>query len=238
MHLFSGNSLCVYRVPGEKYPRLLTEDVGAVRLIFDLKELNGQRGFVIAPFRIDKSCPIVLIQSDRTGQPLPREIVAEEEQDLQSYPEESFHTLCTGKYATCFHTFIEALRDATFDKLVLSRSLTIGKNPEFSPSAVFRAACQRYIHSYIYLCYTPQTGVWLGSTPEIILSAKKMNGTQLPWQELNLCRMVNFRKYGMTKTVRSRIMWRPISVRQLLSLGIRSTESGPYRPYAGALFTS
>lgn len=24
----------VYRVPGEKYPRLLTEDVGAVRLIF------------------------------------------------------------------------------------------------------------------------------------------------------------------------------------------------------------
>lgn len=127
----------VYRVPGEKYPRLLTEDVGAVRLIFDLKELNGQRGFVIAPFRVDKSCPIVLIQSDRTGQPLPMEIVAEEEQGLQSYPEESFHTLCTGKYATCFHTFIEALRDATFDKLVLSRSLTIGKNPEFSPSAVF-----------------------------------------------------------------------------------------------------
>lgn len=57
----------VYRVPGEKYPRLLTEDVGAVRLIYDLKELNGQRGFVIAPFRVDKSCPIVLIQSDRTG---------------------------------------------------------------------------------------------------------------------------------------------------------------------------
>ena len=71
--------------------------------------------FVIAPFRVDKSCPIVLIQSDRTGQPLPMEIVAEEEQGLQSYPEESFHTLCTGKYATCFHTFIEALRDATFE---------------------------------------------------------------------------------------------------------------------------
>ena len=32
----------VYRVPGEKYPRLLTEDVGAVRLIYDLKELNDK----------------------------------------------------------------------------------------------------------------------------------------------------------------------------------------------------
>ena len=104
MHLFSGKQpFAVYRVPGEKYPRLLTEDVGAVRLIFDLKELNGQRGFVIAPFRIDKSCPIVLIQSDRTGQPLPMENRGRgKSRTCKSYPEESFHTLCTGKYATCF----------------------------------------------------------------------------------------------------------------------------------------
>ena len=133
----------VYRVPGERFPRLLTEDTGAVRLIYDLKELNGQRGFVIAPFCVEKSCPIVLIQSDKTGQPLPVETDTDEEEELnlQTYPKESFLTLCSEKYATCFHTFIEALRDATFDKLVLSRSLTIGKHPEFSPSAVFRAAC-------------------------------------------------------------------------------------------------
>lgn len=184
----------VYRVPGEKYPRLLTEDVGAVRLIFDLKELNGQRGFVIAPFRIDKSCPIVLIQSDRTGQPLPMEIVAEEEQDLQSIRRNLFIPFVLGSMRPVFIHLLKPLRDATFDKLVLSRSLTIGKNPEFSPSAVFRAACQRYIHSYIYLCYTPQTGVWLGSTPEIILSGEKNEWNTVALQELNLCRMVNFRK--------------------------------------------
>ena len=34
----------VYRIPGEKVPRLLTQAEGAVRLIYDLKELNGQRG--------------------------------------------------------------------------------------------------------------------------------------------------------------------------------------------------
>ena len=36
----------VYRIPGEKVPRLLTQAEGAVRLIYDLKELNGQRGFM------------------------------------------------------------------------------------------------------------------------------------------------------------------------------------------------
>ena len=51
----------VYRIPGEKVPRLLTQAEGAVRLIYDLKELNGQRGFVIAPFQVSETCPVVLI---------------------------------------------------------------------------------------------------------------------------------------------------------------------------------
>ena len=72
-----------------------------------------------------------------------------------------------------FDDVINALRDNTFDKLVLSRHLTIDKVSGFSPLSIFRAACRRYIHSYIYLCYTPQTGIWLGSTPEIILSGEK-----------------------------------------------------------------
>ena len=57
----------VYRIPGEKVPRLLTQAEGAVRLIYDLKELNGQRGFVIAPFQVSETCPVVLIQPDHVG---------------------------------------------------------------------------------------------------------------------------------------------------------------------------
>ncbi len=109
------------------------------------------------------------------------------------------------------------------------------KGADFSLSSVFRAACKRYIHSYIYLCYTPQTGIWLGSTPEIILSGEKdewntvaLAGTQplqdgkLPqvWDEKN-----RKEQDYVTAYIRSR----------LLSLGVHSTESGPYPAYAGAL---
>ena len=34
----------------------------------------------------------------------------------------------------------------------------------------FLEACIRYKHSYVYLFYTPITGIWMGSTPEILLS--------------------------------------------------------------------
>lgn len=227
----------VYRIPGEKYPRLLAENGDAVRLIYDLKELNGQRGFVIAPFHVEESCPIVLIQSEQSSRPLFIDDHGDNEEEYlyQTYPKESFSTPCNNKYEACFHTFIDALRKGTFDKLVLSRKLTIGKVPEFSPSFVFRAACRRYIHSYIYLCYTPHTGIWLGSTPEIILSGEKdkwntvaLAGTQpllngkLPqaWDDKNRKEQDYVSSY-----IRS----------QLLSLGIHSVENGPYPAYAGAL---
>ena len=227
----------VYRIPGENPPRLLTQAGGAVRLIYDLKDLNGQRGFVIAPFRVSETCPVVLIQPEQSGQPLPVDADTDEEQEKagQMQGQETFLNTCTEKYAACFHTFINALRDETFDKLVLSRELVIGQMQDFSPSSVFRAACKRYIHSYIYLCYTPQTGIWLGSTPEIILSGEKdgwntvaLAGTQ-PLQDGKLPQVWDEKNRKEQDYVASYIR------RQLLSLGIQSAENGPYPAYAGAL---
>ena len=141
----------VYRIPGEKLPRLLTQAEEEIRLIYDLQELNGQKGFVIAPFRVSEMCPVVLIQSDGWGQSLSLDDDTEEEYEasLQIQEQENFQTSYTKEYADCFQAFINALRDGTFDKLVLSRRITMDKGADFSLSSVFRAACKRYILSYI-----------------------------------------------------------------------------------------
>lgn len=227
----------VYRIPGEKAPRLLTQKEGAVRLMYDLKELNGESGFVIAPFQVSKTCPVVLIQSDHRGQPFPMDDDTEEEREvaLRMQGQESFLTSPTAEYTARFHTFINALRDRDFDKLALSRHLTVDKFADFSLSSIFRSACQRYIHSYTYVCYTPQTGIWLGSTPEVILSGEKdewhtvaLAGTQ-PLQDGKLPQVWDEKNRKEQDYVASYIR------RQLLSLNIHSIESGPYPAYAGAL---
>ena len=100
----------VYRIPGEDTPRLLTQASGSVRLLYDLKDLDGARGFVIAPFRVSESCPVVLIQPERWGQPLPLGEYAEEE--LEAFrlrqDRETFSEACTEEYEACFRTFTEA----------------------------------------------------------------------------------------------------------------------------------
>lgn len=228
----------LYRIPGEEAPRFLMQQEGSVRLVYDIEALNEQKGFVIAPFRVSRECPIVLIQPDVFSLDEVHSLDADNADDgdffrLRSQLNPRHPRL--KDYTACFTLFSDALRKKTFDKLVLSRSLTLPKEDEFSPAAAFYRACARYIYSYVYLCYTPQTGVWLGSTPEIILSGEQgtwntvaLAGTQslqngeLPqeWDDKNR------EEQGYVSTyIRN----------QLLSLGIRPAENGPYPAYAGAL---
>jgi len=177
----------VYRIPGEKVPRLLTQAEGAVRLIYDLKELNGQRGFVIAPFQVSETCPVVLIQPDQWGQPLPidNDTAEEREVALRMQRQESFLTSSTEEYASCFHTFI----NASFGRLV---------------NVIF-------IRIYIYVILRRQASGW-EVLPKLFYQVRKTNGIRLRWPEHSLCKMADCRKYGMKRTGKNKIMLLLISV--------------------------
>lgn len=171
----------VYRIPGEKLPRLLTQAEEEIRLIYDLQELNGQKGFVIAPFRVSEMCPVVLIQSDGWGQSLSLDDDTEEEYEasLQIQEQENFQTSYTKEYADCFQAFINALRDGTFDKLVLSRCITMDKGADFSLSPYFvRPASVIFIHIYTYVTL-PRPAFGWEVLPKLFYRVRKMNGIRL-----------------------------------------------------------
>lgn len=235
----------MYRIPGEETPRFVMQTQGDVRSVDTIEALNGQQGFVIAPFCTHEECPIVLIQPDVCSLDEVHFRAADDTDnvDLSScaakknpgHPWLKKEEEAYPHYANSFAPFIAALRNKTFDKLVLSRSLTLAKEASFSPAATFYKACQQYVHSYVYLCYTPQTGTWLGSTPEIILSGGKgewntvaLAGTQ-SLQNGELPQEWDDKNREEQGYVSSYIR------RQLLSLGTPIVEEGPYPAFAGAL---
>lgn len=227
-----GKSFAIYCIPGEEHPRFLMQTSGAPRHLYKIEDLNEQSGFVIAPFHAGQERPIVLIQPDCWE--LPTTGTSHKETPSGKF-EEVRDTNAFAAYADCFDLFIHALRYGTFEKLVLSRSMTIDRPPAFSAAMAFYSACRHYIHSYVYLCYTPQTGIWLGSTPEIILSGEKgvwntvaLAGTQ-SLQDGRLPQEWDAKNREEQEYVAAYIR------RQLLSLGIHSEENGPYPAYAGAL---
>ncbi|MCK9160342.1 MAG: isochorismate synthase [Bacteroidaceae bacterium] len=162
----------LFRKPDEDEFSLLAG--GEISLFDDIQELNGKSGYVISPFCITNECPIVLINPDICKWKLP---VPERSHPLNNCKEKVVPyykpTLPEAPYVSRFQCFIKELCNRTFDKLVLSYMREVNACSGFSPVDAFFQACRCYPHLYVYLCYTPQTGMWMGSTPEVLLSGKK-----------------------------------------------------------------
>jgi isochorismate synthase len=227
----ANRSFAVYRLPGGKVMHFVSQERGAASLLHKIEELNGQSGFVIAPFKTSTACPIVLIHPDREEL-----IPAPKEQAVFPGIVNSRSPLRVNVgYEARFHTFITPIIEKRFRKLVLSREETIGREEGFSPEGAFLLACMKYTRSYVYLLHTPETGTWLGCTPEILLSGGKskwntvaLAGTQslthdaLPdtWDDKNLIEQMLVAYYVRT---------------QLFSFGLHPDENGPYTVRAGCL---
>lgn len=74
-------------------------------------------------------------------------------------------------WSEAFDVFKSALDEGLFKKLVLSRCVKL--DMKVDAEAAFDEACKRYPRMMIYLCSSPETGTWLGCTPEIILVGSK-----------------------------------------------------------------
>ena len=155
------SAFALYRFPyADQYVRL----EGETQEFFSCGELNGQTGFVVAPFEVRQEQPIVVICPDRleTGA-LPEKVehTADTEACGQTEP--------TPDYAIDFANFHAQLLQGTFRKIVLARTADETAAVAAEPVELFRRACARYPRLFIALVYTPQSGLWLTATPEILL---------------------------------------------------------------------
>jgi isochorismate synthase len=188
--LASPRSSAVYRIPGSP-PVLLIQEDGDPEAFGSVSELNGRTGFVMAPFQADRWHPVVLLRPDRRLNGI---------EAICSYTSETGgETVAkpgsTGanrldplkdkegfvQYQTAFDLFQKALHAGSCEKIVLSRTLQLPVPEGFSAGALFGAACEAYPDAFVYLCRTPQTGIWFGSTPELLLA-----GEDGQWQTVAL----------------------------------------------------
>ena len=232
-----GSSFALWRIPGEARIHLRVQTEGEPRLLYDVKELNLRGGFVIAPFCVSERHPIVVIGKSR-AEVIPFSSAAgntpfrpvEAERPFPVSDEWDYR-----RYAACFHKFLDALTSGEQEKLVLSRQKETVRPAGVSIGEAFRRAVERYIYSYVYLCHTPATGTWMGSTPEILLA-----GRHGAWQTVALAGTQRL-DHGRVPTEwdaknrREQQLVADYIHAQLRTLGIGARTVGPYPARAGEL---
>ena len=220
-----------YREPGESVCHGIRAARSSLQSFEGIPPLNGKTGFVFAPFRFGEGHPLWLlpleeeIEAGISRAVCPDEVEAPAPMPFCGRLEEQ----PSKEYREAFRFFSAALRAGDFQKLVLSRACTDAFPRGFSWARAFGAACRRY------LFHTPQTGFWLGATPEILLAGGKgdyrtvaLAGTQFlkegklagPWSEKNIREQAFVTEY-IGGCLRER--------------DIRFTVEGPYTATAGEL---
>lgn len=227
--LNDGQPFACLHLPGSSTIDCHSGAASDLRLYQSWSELNGAEGFLIAPFRVDEESPIVLARLDLCAQ-------WEFKPKTSSLPFLPSQTILPDEaYTRQFTRFMQVLKHQEFEKLVLARSTRQALPPLFNPWESFLKACTLYPQAYTYLYYTPQTGMWMGSTPEVLLTGNKSSwstvalaGTQAlegeqplrTWSEKNRQEQAYVSTY----------------IRQLLhELQILPQEIGPYSVRAGSL---
>ena len=139
------------------------------------------------------------------------------------------------RYTQAFERFITPLQKKHFQKLVLSRSSTKHINDDFSPLAAFVRACNNYPRMMIYLCHTPVSGTWVGSTPEILL-----RGHGKEWHTVALAGTMPMQNEVMPmdwdKKNQDEQGYVADYIRRIIKkFGNKMNEKGPYTARAGQL---
>lgn len=172
-----GYAFALFRLPQTKEPSLIIQTTGKPLQLNDYCELNDINGFVFAPFVISEANPLLVIKSDvrLNGYQETEQWI---QQNITSGPELVFSKEnCpvrdeSKRYEEVFGTFLTALQNREFEKLVLSRYKDRKIVPPLCLTELFFSASDLYPNGFTYMVYTPQAGLWMGSTPEILLSGK------------------------------------------------------------------
>lgn len=173
--LSKNRPFAVWSMPGEPIPELLTGEKEDLLVLPDFRKLNGQEGFVFAPFRITEKSPLILL---RPGIWL-KDHHAVSSFDIDSLPafepahpeEHNYFTISEPDYLRDIELTISEIKRTSLSKVILSRLLPTARKDE-SIGQLYMQLRTMTPNAFVYLVNLPQAGLWMGATPEALLRSQ------------------------------------------------------------------
>ena len=154
--------MVIYRLPySSEAIRIECDNVIRLQSIDDIR---GRKGFVMIPYDLESGHDVLLFEGIQQPTPITQQLTPNTQPPAQI-------TQNPSSYAKAFAAFMSALQKGEFTKLVLSRSSEWEwADDEARLMEAFYRACCLYPRMMIYLAQIPGEGVWMGCTPEILVS--------------------------------------------------------------------
>jgi isochorismate synthase len=156
-------------MPGSSGSAIYT---GKIKQI-NLKDAFNLQGFILAPFITSPQNPVIFLEPDAVSEDLTEipDWLIDQVQLSDSFTETGliFNTE-KGNYRVNLEKLIELLKSGKANKVVISRTTVIECVSNLQLIQLYDALCKEYPHAFIYLAHIPPFGIWIGATPETLIS--------------------------------------------------------------------
>lgn len=164
-HYSSKNPFVIYRKPGEIKLHLIVQAGSDLNYLEDY----SQKGFILAPFQSDVR-PIIIYPDQLQDFD---HIMEEPETNLLS-EKVLGETISKKEYIALVSKAVETIKNGKLKKVVVSRKISFPLTE--LPIYTFYKLLAKHTNAFCYLWYHPAVGIWLGASPELLLS---INGNYL-----------------------------------------------------------
>lgn len=158
-----------FRLPGKKEEiQIVAQKDQKVEQI-DISAIDKQKGFICAAFESTLSGKTWLIRPDifiPDAQSIQnQELIQNKEinsvniSNLETSNEDYLHRV---------EYLINFLNDSSLEKIVFSRMINMPPFPDFDAVDFFNALNHKYKDAYIYMFKLPDSGIWIGASPETL----------------------------------------------------------------------
>lgn len=162
--------------PRNKQVSLMVGNASEVAVLNRFDSLNGDEGFVFAPFRVSGNSPLLLLKPDFYSSD-PQKIskidtsqfepIASNEQFSEEY---SFQSKTD--YLQTIDETVAAIQNGVLAKVIISRQIPVTRT-ESSLGDIFVRLNAQTPNAFTYLVNLPYAGTWMGATPEVFLRSEK-----------------------------------------------------------------
>lgn len=162
---------CWY-LPGGKTPEIIAGNYNDVKKIYSFDELNGEAGFVFAPYRINEKLPVLLLKpkihltkfSEKDYNKFDKLIGFESEK-----ARENVFIQSKKDYLLKINETINSIKEELLSKVIISREIQI-KNNNNSFGKILIKLNENIPNAFTYLVNLPESGIWMGATPELLFN--------------------------------------------------------------------
>lgn len=172
----------LWSVPGSNTPEILVAEKEKIVYPAQFNKLNGQEGFVFAPYQISKNAPLVLLKPGIYKKGI-NEIV---KINCENIPEEPVAEIIPGfpffishiDYLKDIENTISEIKNTKLAKVIVSRLIPVTRKSE-SLGEIYMQLLLQTPNAFVYLVNlpangdgVPKAGLWMGATPEVLLRSE------------------------------------------------------------------